>query len=96
VSAISSFGAYGFFSFIDAPDISLTTTGSWQEIDLSANVPTGTTGAVVEIINTDTFDTQSGLVWGKEDTRDYMSNVLFEEIEGRTNGRPGLSWVPLV
>ena len=96
VSAISSFGADGFFWFIDAPDISLTTTGSWQDIDLSANVTTGTTGAVVEIINTGTFDTQSGLVRGKEDTRDYMSNVLFEEIEGRTNGRPGLSWVPPV
>ena len=96
VSAISSFGADEFFWFIDAPDISLTTTGSWQDIDLSANVPTGTTGAVVEIINTGTFDTHSGLVRGKEDTRDYMSNVLFEEIEGRTNGRPGLSWVPPV
>ena len=96
VSAISSFGADGFFWFIDAPDISLTTTGSWQDIDLSANVPTGTTGAVVEIINTGTFDIQSGLVRGKEDTRDYMSNVLFEEIEGRINGRPGLSWVPPV
>tara|TARA_Y100000758_G_scaffold200808_1_gene143444 strand:- start:85 stop:579 length:495 start_codon:yes stop_codon:yes gene_type:complete len=57
VSAISSFGADGFFWFIDAPDISLTTTGSWQDIDLSANVPTGTTGAVVQIINTGTFDT---------------------------------------
>ena len=82
---ISSFGADGFFWFIDAPDISLTTTGSWEDIYLSPNVPTGTTGAVVEIINTGTFDTQSGLVRGKEDTRDYMPNVLFWEIEDVTH-----------
>ena len=29
VAAMSSFGADGFFWFIDAPDISLTTTASW-------------------------------------------------------------------
>ena len=85
VSAISSFGADGFFWFVDAPDISLTTTASWQDIDLTAHVPTGTTGAVVEIINTGTLDTQSGVVRGKEDTRDYMSDVLFAEIEDETH-----------
>jgi hypothetical protein len=85
VAAISSFGADGFFWFIDAPDVSLTVTGSWQDIDLSANVPTGITGAVIEIINTGTLDTLSGVVRGKEDTRDYMSDVLFEEIEDETH-----------
>ncbi|MBQ10973.1 MAG: hypothetical protein CMJ45_05425 [Planctomyces sp.] len=85
VSAISSFGADGFFWFVDSPDISLTIIGSWQDIDLTTHVPTGTTGAIVEVINTGTFDTQSGLVRGKEDSRDYMSDVLFEEIEDETH-----------
>jgi hypothetical protein len=85
VAAISSFGADGFFWFIDAPDISLATTGSWRDIDLSSFAPTGISGAVVEIINTGTTGTQSGLVRGKEDTRDYMSDVLYEEIEDETH-----------
>ena len=85
VAAVSSFNPNGFFWLTNAPDISLTTTASWQDIDLSAYIPTGTSGAVVEIINTGILGTLSGVVRGKEDTRDYMSNLLFEEIEDETH-----------
>ena len=86
VAAVSSFNPSGFFWFTNAPDISLATAApSWQDIDLSAYVPTGTSGAVVEIINTGVAGTQSGVVRGKEDTRDYMSDPDFEEIEDETH-----------
>jgi len=85
VSATSFFSAKGFFWFINAKDISLITTGTWQDIDLSDHVPHGTTGAVVEIINTGTFGTQSGVVRGKEDSREYMSNSNYQTVEDETH-----------
>jgi len=85
VAAVAPFGPDGFFWFPDAPDISLTVTGSWEDIDLSAYVPTGTSGAVVEIINTGTTGTLSGVVRGKEDTRDYMAVAAYEEVEDDTH-----------
>ena len=85
VSATAIFAAKGFFWLIEAIDISLTTTGSWQDIDLSAHVPTGTTGAIVEVINTATSGNLSGVVRGKEDTRDYMSNANYERIASETH-----------
>ena len=71
----------GFVWHTNACDISLTTTGSWQDIDLSQNgsdgdcsgvplVPVGATGAVVEVVNTGTTEGRSGVVRAKEDTRD--------------------------
>lgn len=78
-------GASGFFWFTNAMDISLITALSWQDIDLTDEVPEGTTGAIVEIINTATSGTLSGVVRGKEDTRDYMSNTNYEEIEEETH-----------
>ena len=71
------FGPSGFFWFTDAVDISLITALSWEDIDLTDEVPEGTTGAIIEIINTGTEGTQSGVVRGKEDTRDYMSNTAY-------------------
>ena len=85
VAATSSFSAKGFFWFTNAFDISLTTTASWQDIDLSAYVPPGTTGAVVEVVNTVNTNDLSGVVRGKEDTRDYMSNPLFEAMAAETH-----------
>lgn len=85
VAAVTPFGPDGFFWFPDAPDISLTVTDSWEDIDLSAYVPTGTSGAVVEIINTGTMGTLSGVVRGKEDTRDYMAVAAYEEVEDDTH-----------
>ena len=85
VSAVSTFSAQGFFWFTNAYDISLTTTGSWQDIDLSSYVPKGTSGAIVELVHTGSSTSYSGVVRGKEDTRDYMSNVLFEDIEQETH-----------
>ena len=85
VAAKSSFGADGFFWFVNAPDVSLTTTASWQDIDLSAHVPTGTTGVIVEVVNTGNTGDLSGVIRGKEDARDYMSNVIYEAMVGETH-----------
>ena len=79
------FGPSGFFWFTNAPDISLITAGSWRDMDISAFVPEGTTGAIVEIINTDVTGTLSGLVRGKEDTRDYISNLNFQRVADETH-----------
>ncbi len=75
----------GFNWLTTAFDISLSTTGSWQDIDLSSYVPVGTTGAVVELVNTGTSSSYSAVVRGKQDTRDYMSNTAYEEFEGETH-----------
>mgnify|MGYP000031666213 FL=1 len=85
VSVDWSFGPSGFFWFTDALDISLITALSWQDIDLTDEVPEGTTGAIVEIINTGTEGTQSGVVRGKDDTREYMSNTNYQTVEDETH-----------
>ena len=85
VSAVWSFAGSGFYWFVNAFDISLGTTGSWQDIDLSDKVPFGTTGAIVEIINTGTNGTQSGVVRGKQDTRNYIVNAAYQEVEDETH-----------
>ena len=76
----------GFTWFTDAADISLsTTTGGWQDIDLSTYVPSGATGAVVEVVNAHPSVFYSGVLRGKEDTRDYMSNSAYGKVEGKTH-----------
>jgi len=71
---------FGFVWFTNANDISLSTPGSWQDIDLSSYLPVGATGAIVEVVNTGT-GTAGGAVRGKEDPRDYMSNPSFGPIQ---------------
>ena len=44
-------------------------------------VPEGTIGAIVDIINTGTEGTQSGVVKGKDDTREYMPNHNYQTVE---------------
>lgn len=85
VSGNAYFTAQGFIWLTDATDISLTTTGSWQDIDLSAIVPVGTSGAIVEVVHTSLTDNLSGVLRGKPDTRDYMSNASFEEMRKETH-----------
>ena len=65
----------GFVWLVNATDISLSATGSWQDIDLSAAVPSEASGAVIEVVNTGTVGTYSGMVRGKDDSRDYMSDI---------------------
>ncbi|MCH9016316.1 MAG: hypothetical protein IIB89_00960, partial [Chloroflexi bacterium] len=65
----------GFVWSVNATDISLGVTDSWQDIDLSAAVPAEAAGAIIEVVNTGTVGTYSGMVRGKEDTRDYMSDA---------------------
>lgn len=85
VAAVWIFGPSGFFWFTNAMDISLITALSWQDIDLTDEVPVGTTGAIIEIINTGTDGTQSGVVRGKDDTREYMSNSNYQTVEDETH-----------
>jgi len=65
----------GFVWSVNATDISISTTGSWQDIDLSAAVPAGAQGAIIEVVNTGVVGTFSGMVRGKEDTNDYLSDA---------------------
>ena len=75
----------GFVWLDPAVDISLSPTDSWKNINLSAYVPNGATGAVVEVVNTDINGDHTGVVRAKEDTRDYMSSPSFQEIEAGTH-----------
>jgi hypothetical protein len=75
----------GFTWFVNAFDISLSTLGNWQNIDVSLYVPDNATGAIVEVVNSGKSDSYSGVLRGKEDTRDYMSDPLYEEIESKTH-----------
>ena len=79
---------FGFVWFENARDISLSTMDSWQDIDLTAHVPVGATGAVVEVVNTGLDWTQGGVLRGKEDSRDYMSNPHYGPVQvGAENHR---------
>ncbi len=75
----------GFTWFTNAPDISLGTTGSWQDIDCSANVPADATGVIVQLYNTSGGADYRGMVRGKEDTRDYMAGGTDGEIRNKTH-----------
>ena len=85
VAVIWSFGPSGFFWLVSATDISAITIDSWKDIDLSAHVPVGTTGAIVELVNIGTSDNLSGMVRGKEDSRNYMSNSSFGAMTRETH-----------
>ena len=74
-----------FVWFTNAYDISLSTTGSWQDIDLSSFVPTNVSGAIVEVVNTGSSSSNSGVVRGKEDTNNYMLLSAYQEIEAETH-----------
>ena len=79
---------FGFVWFQNAQDISLSIADSWEDIDLSGVVPSGATGAVVEVVNTGLDWTQGGVLRGKEDSRDYMSNPYYGAVEvGAENHR---------
>lgn len=79
---------FGFFWFENAKDISLTIVDSWQDIDLTTQVPRIATGAVVEVVNAGLDWTQGGVLRGKEDPRDYMSNPHYGAVQvGAENHR---------
>ena len=71
---------FGFVWFTNYKDISLSTGGSWQDIDLTGDVPDGATGAVVEVVNMGVEEDIGGVLRGKEDSRDYMSNPYFGSV----------------
>jgi dipeptidyl aminopeptidase/acylaminoacyl peptidase len=76
--------SHGFVWYTTVRDISLAATGAWHDIDLSSHIPSGATGAIVELVNTADTD-YNGMVRGKENTRDYMSNAAYGEIEAETH-----------
>ena len=76
----------GFNWRTNAFDISLSVaTTTWQDIDLSPYVPVSSTGAIIEVVNTGASSTISGMVRGKEDARDYMSDPNYGEIQPETH-----------
>ena len=61
---------------------------SWQDIDLTTQVPRIATGTVVEVVNTGLDWTQGGVLRGKEDPRNYMSNPHYGAVQvGAENHR---------
>jgi hypothetical protein len=76
--------AYGFKWFTNAYDITPGVEGAWTDIDLSAYVPAGTTGAVVELVNLHSANSYNAMLRGNADTRDYVA-LYTERIQGRTH-----------
>jgi hypothetical protein len=70
---------FGFVWSTNADDLTLPFTDLWWDIDLSAYVPVGATGAIVEVVNTG-VGLAGGVVRGKEDPRNYMFNPSFGPI----------------
>ena len=65
--------------FLDTPvDKSLSTTSSWQDIDLSSNVPSGAKGAIFQMINKDSSNGDK--YWGlrkKGSTNDIKPSIYY-------------------
>ncbi|MDP6821975.1 MAG: hypothetical protein QF554_01630 [Dehalococcoidia bacterium] len=76
---------YGFVWLDNGVDITPGTIDSWQVVDLSASVPVGTTGAVVEIINTHPSNAVSGVARGGDDTTEYMPDGNAQKLAGHTH-----------
>ena len=69
-------GGFSTFTWLaNAIDVSLTTTGRWQDIALETYLPAGATGAVIELSNSGT-QSKKGVLRGKEDTRNYWSGNI--------------------
>ena len=45
---------FNFFSDGNGVDVTPTTTGSWQDVDVSSYIPEGSTGVILEILNQNT------------------------------------------
>ena len=75
----------GWTWFTHAVDTSLSSTGSWADIDLSGSVLVGATEVVVEMVNTAAAVAHNGVLRFKEDIIDYMSNPNFGEIYDATH-----------
>lgn len=70
----------GFVWFTNAVDIEVDTGSTWMDLDLSPYIPAEAKGVMVRVLNV-SGDDLHGLVRGKEDTRDYMSDPSFEAIQ---------------
>ena len=77
--------ADGWIWFTTTTDISLSATGTWTDIDVSSYVNATASGAVIELFNTGTSETFSGVVRAKEDARDYMSVSGQQRVEASTH-----------
>ncbi|MEE8363918.1 MAG: hypothetical protein V3S18_07605, partial [Dehalococcoidia bacterium] len=76
---------YGFIWFTDASDITPGTPDEWVNLDLSAYLPLGATGAVVEVVNSDKNKLFSAVVRGVEDTREYMASPTAQRLGGKNH-----------
>ena len=76
---------YGFVWLDDGVDITPGAIDSWQVIDLSGSVPAGTTGAIVELINTHPSNAISGVVRGGDDATEYMPDASAQKMAGHSH-----------
>jgi hypothetical protein len=76
--------SHGFIWFEGAEDVSVTATGSRQDVDLSGFLPAGASAAVIELVNT-TATSRTGVARGREDTRDYMPGSANGKLPGETH-----------
>ena len=77
--------ADGWIWPVTSTDVSISATSTWTDIDLSAYVGATATGAVIEVVNAGSSEDNRGVVRGKEDTRDYMSDSNAQRVEGRSH-----------
>ena len=65
----------GFNFFTDAEDISLGVTGSYQTIDLSSYLPAGSSGAIIEVHNTDPSVDYMSFIRHPDSTDDFYDDI---------------------
>ncbi|MFN8760227.1 MAG: hypothetical protein ACK5XA_15635 [Tagaea sp.] len=62
--------------FVTRTDISPGTTGSWQDVDVSALVPAGATGVILRVLNTSAI-APSAVGWRKKGSTDNRTGTLY-------------------
>jgi len=76
---------WGWVWDTSATDITPGSSGTWVNVDISAFVPAGAQGAILEIINTHPSSGLSAVARGVEDTREYMPDGNSQKIPGRSH-----------
>ncbi|MCH7740540.1 MAG: hypothetical protein IIC93_10410, partial [Chloroflexi bacterium] len=62
---------FGWVWFVNAVTYQVTVDNLWEDVDISADVPAGTTGAIIEVVNLHPSNALAGFMKGKEDTNNY-------------------------
>jgi len=64
----------GFNFFLNGLNRSPTTTGAWTDVDVSGDIPSGSTGVILEIVNTSQAAVKIGAVRNNGSTDNYTAN----------------------